>query len=72
MNLSKINDLLTSVKAKLESIDLQAMAEQKMASEQHPKRLAGAKKRLDVLYKKLTANRGPDLQVQATGSKRRG
>jgi hypothetical protein len=43
-----------------------------MASEQHPRRLAGAKKRLDVLYKKLTANRGPDLQVHATSSKRRG
>ncbi len=70
MNISKINDMLTSVKTKLESVDLKSMAEQKMASEQHPKKLAGAKKRLGNLYKKLTAGRSEANTVQSTGAKR--
>lgn len=70
MNITKINDLLTSVKVRLESIDLNAMAEQKMASEQHPKKLAGAKKRLQNLYNKLSKGRSSDTEVVATGAKR--
>lgn len=70
MKLSKVNDLLVNMKAKLESIDLKAMAEQKMASEQHPKKLAGAKKRLAGLYQKLTKGRDASNQIVATGAKR--
>lgn len=70
MDLNKINKLLGSVKAKLESVDLAQLESQKSALEQHPKKLDGARKRLANLYGKLTKGRSDDNEVKAYGAER--
>lgn len=71
MTLSEMNEILSTVKAKLEARDPRRMDEaQKKPSEQQPSRMAAAKKRLNHLYDKLTANRTDATKVKATGAKR--
>ena len=67
----KILGILSDVKVKLESMDPTKLQEaQKKPSEQSPARLSAAKRRLDHLYKKLTAGQGSHLKIQSTGAKR--
>jgi len=71
MNIGYVNQLLESVKGKLESLDPGRVEEaQKKPSEQQPARMSAARKRLQNLYDKLTKDRPPHTQVQATGAKR--
>ena len=71
MDIGHINELLESVRGKLESLDPVRLEEaQKEPSEQQPQRMSAARKRLQNLYDRLTKDRPPQTHVQATGAKR--
>ena len=73
MNISKINQILGAVKVRLESqdeVEDRVIEGQDQPLEHHASRMSAAKRRLDNLYSKLTAGRGDDTKVKATGSKR--
>lgn len=67
MDITRINQILDEMKAKLAADPL---SEQAKPNEHHDNKLSGARKRLSNLYKKLTANRGDDTQVKSTGARR--
>jgi len=71
MHIQQINSMLSEVKEKLVSFDLDQLAEMnKYPSEHHGDKMAAAKTRLAQLYSKLTAGRSDTTTVQAHGAKR--
>lgn len=70
MKLVEVNTILSKVKAKLEALHPAKLSENKKPSQQNPAKLAGAKKRLEILYGRLTKGRDASNRVVATGAKR--
>ena len=71
MKLVEINNVLSQVRAKLESLDPRRVDEaQKKPSEHQPDRMAAAKKRLQALYSKNTKGRSDVTKVKGSGASR--
>ena len=71
MQIQQINFLLSEVREKLESLDLESLSEMNThPSQHHGEKMSAARTRLQQLYAKLTAGRTDTTRIKATGAKR--
>ncbi len=66
MNIADLNRVLSETKARLQA----PVAEQSEPNQHNPKKLSGAQKRLQGLYKKLVNGRDASTEIASTGAKR--
>ena len=71
MQIQQINSMLSEVREKLESLDLDQLSEMNTKpSQHHGEKVSAAQHRLKQLYAKLTAGRSESNRVRAYGAKR--
>ena len=71
MHIQQINSMLSEVREKLESLDLDQLSEMNTKpSQHHDDKMSAARYRLQQLYSKLTSGRSDSNRVKATGAKR--